>query len=69
MPMIGFDAEAVAREFGLADDEVPVMLLRAGGAYQELALEAAPVRSTMCWTNSRRAPAFVRTAAPPRPTG
>jgi nitroreductase len=26
-PMIGFDAEAVAREFGLAEDEVPVMLL------------------------------------------
>jgi len=29
-PMIGFDAEAVAREFGLADDEVPVMLLSVG---------------------------------------
>ena len=26
-PMIGFDAEAVHREFGLAEDEVPVMLL------------------------------------------
>ena len=29
-PMIGFDAEAVAREFGLADNEVPVMLLTVG---------------------------------------
>jgi nitroreductase len=29
-PMIGFDAEAVHREFGLADHEVPVMLLSVG---------------------------------------
>jgi len=29
-PMIGFDAEAVARAFGLADNEVPVMLLSIG---------------------------------------
>ena len=29
-PMIGFDAEAVAREFALAKDEVPVMLLSIG---------------------------------------
>lgn len=29
-PMIGFDDEAVHREFGLADDEVPVMLLSVG---------------------------------------
>lgn len=29
-PMIGFDAEAVAREFALADDEVPVLLLSVG---------------------------------------
>ncbi|WP_298881438.1 nitroreductase family protein [uncultured Bradyrhizobium sp.] len=29
-PMIGFDAEAVHREFGLAGDEVPVMLLTVG---------------------------------------
>src|SRR6201985_1361114 len=29
-PMIGFDAEAVHREFGLADDEIPVMLLTVG---------------------------------------
>jgi nitroreductase len=29
-PMIGFDADAVAREFGLAEDEVPVMLLSVG---------------------------------------
>ena len=26
-PMIGFDAEAVASEFALAEDEVPIMLL------------------------------------------
>ena len=29
-PMIGFDAEAVSREFALAEDEVPVMLLSVG---------------------------------------
>jgi nitroreductase len=29
-PMIGFDADAVHREFGLAADEVPVMLLTVG---------------------------------------
>lgn len=29
-PMIGFDAEAVHCEFGLAEDEVPVMLLTVG---------------------------------------
>ena len=29
-PIIGFDAEAVHREFGLAEDEVPVMLLSVG---------------------------------------
>src|SRR3546814_8781625 len=29
-PMIGFDDEAVRREFGLAEDEVPVMLLSVG---------------------------------------
>lgn len=29
-PMIGFDAEAVAREFALAEGEVPVMLLSIG---------------------------------------
>lgn len=29
-PMIGFDAEAVHREFELAEDEVPVMLLTVG---------------------------------------
>lgn len=29
-PMIGFDADAVAREFTLAKDEVPVMLLSIG---------------------------------------
>ncbi|WP_207515431.1 nitroreductase family protein [Longitalea luteola] len=29
-PMIGFDAEPVHREFGLAGDEIPVMLLTVG---------------------------------------
>jgi nitroreductase len=29
-PMIGFDAEAVHSEFGLTDDEIPVMLLSVG---------------------------------------
>jgi nitroreductase len=29
-PMIGFDADAVHREFGLAEDEVPVLLLSIG---------------------------------------
>ena len=41
--MIGFDAEAVARGFGLAEDEVPVMLLSVGGgASGKLAAEVAP---------------------------
>ena len=31
-PMIGFDADAVRREFALAEDEVPVMLLAVGKA-------------------------------------
>lgn len=31
-PMIGFDADAVAREFKLAPDEIPVMLLAVGHA-------------------------------------
>lgn len=29
-PMVGFDAEGVSREFGLANDELPVMLLAVG---------------------------------------
>lgn len=29
-PMIGFDFDAVAKEFGLADNEIPVMLLSVG---------------------------------------
>ncbi|MEX3969020.1 nitroreductase family protein, partial [Paraburkholderia sp. EG286B] len=33
-PMIGFDAEAVHREFGLADDEVPALLLAVGAERQ-----------------------------------
>jgi nitroreductase len=31
-PMVGFDAEGVAREFGLGPDEVPVMLVAVGRA-------------------------------------
>ena len=31
-PMIGFDAAAVSREFGLGPDEIPVMLLTVGYA-------------------------------------
>ncbi|MES2831763.1 MAG: nitroreductase family protein [Pseudomonadota bacterium] len=34
-PMIGFDAEAVANEFKLAADEIPVMLLAIGYAMPE----------------------------------
>nr|WP_321930700.1 MULTISPECIES: nitroreductase family protein [Paraburkholderia] len=33
-PMIGFDAESVHREFGLADDEVPALLLAIGAERQ-----------------------------------
>lgn len=33
-PMIGFDDEAVHREFGLAEDEVPVLLLAVGAVRQ-----------------------------------
>lgn len=34
-PMIGFDADAVSREFALAADEVPVLLLSVGAALPE----------------------------------
>jgi nitroreductase len=34
-PMIGFDAEAVSREFGLGADEVPVVLVAVGSASAE----------------------------------
>ncbi|MFJ1298502.1 nitroreductase family protein [Pseudomonadota bacterium AL_CKDN230030165-1A_HGKHYDSX7] len=34
-PMIGFDADAVAATFGLATDEIPVMLLAVGNALPE----------------------------------
>lgn len=34
-PMIGFDAEAVAREFHLAPDEIPVLLVAVGYALPE----------------------------------
>ena len=34
-PMIGFDAEAVSREFKLAADEVPVLLVAVGVATPE----------------------------------
>lgn len=34
-PMIGFDAEAVAHDFALADNEVPVMLVAVGKALPE----------------------------------
>ncbi|MBL6082456.1 nitroreductase family protein [Belnapia sp. T18] len=34
-PMIGFDAEKVVREFGLAADEIPVMLVAVGHALPE----------------------------------
>ncbi|MDH1265199.1 nitroreductase family protein [Pseudomonas sp. GD03944] len=34
-PMIGFDAEAVSHGFGLADDEIPVMLVAVGYAAPE----------------------------------
>lgn len=34
-PMIGFDAEAVAREFDLRDGEIPVLLVAVGAALPE----------------------------------
>ncbi len=44
-PMIGFDAEAVHGEFGLAANEVPVMLLSVGAERPgKLGAEAAPAR-------------------------
>jgi nitroreductase len=48
-PMIGFDAEAVHREFGLPDDEVPVMLLSVGAAGPGTGRRSRAVRSAMCW--------------------
>lgn len=49
-PMIGFDAEAVHREFGLAKDAVPVMLLSIGAVRPGNWLQKPPVRSPMCWS-------------------
>ena len=43
-PMIGFDADAVHREFGLAKDEVPVML-----SVRETDRRSRAARSTRCW--------------------
>ena len=59
-PMIGFDAEAVHREFGLADDEVPVMLLSIGA--ERPGRRSRAVRWPRCWISSkaRRALRYVR---------
>jgi len=48
-PMIGFDAKAVHREFGLADDEVPVMLLSVGRSVQAAGRRSRACRWPMCW--------------------
>lgn len=34
-PMIGFDPDGVSREFGLAENEVPALLLAVGYATEE----------------------------------
>ncbi len=34
-PMIGFDQDAVARDFGLAENEIPVLLLAVGYGSRE----------------------------------
>ncbi|MBI2735002.1 MAG: nitroreductase family protein [Rhodospirillales bacterium] len=68
-PMIGFDAEAVAPEFALAEDEVPVMLLSVGVALPKKnwpqkprrpvadVLEFAGLRMAAGSTKRERAPA------------
>ena len=50
-PMIGFDAEAVAREFALAEDEVPVMLLSVGAALPRTGRRSRAARWPMCWNS------------------
>jgi hypothetical protein len=47
--MIGFDAEAVHREFGLAEDDVPVMLLSVGRSGRETGRGSRACRWPMCW--------------------
>jgi nitroreductase len=50
-PMIGFDAEAVHREFGLAEDEVPVMLLSVGRSVRATGRRSRACRWPMCWNS------------------
>jgi nitroreductase len=50
-PMIGFDAEAVAREFALAEDEVPVMLLSVGAERAGIGYRNRAVRWPMYWNS------------------
>src|SRR5689334_9693185 len=52
-PMIGFDAEAVHREFGLAENELPVMLLSIGAKRPGNWPQKRAVRSSTCWTSCK----------------
>jgi nitroreductase len=54
-PMIGFDAEAVHREFGLAEDEVPVMLLTVGPERAGNWPRKPDSRWPTCWTSHNSA--------------
>jgi len=49
--MIGFDAEAVHREFGLAEDEVPVMLLSVGPERPGNWAQKPRLPWPMCWNS------------------
>src|SRR3546814_5890330 len=48
-PIIGFDAEAVAYEFALAADEVPVMLLSVWRRFARISRRSRAVRWSRCW--------------------
>ena len=50
-PIIGFDAEAVAREFALAEDEVPVMLLSVGRRFPRIGRRSRAVRWSTFWNS------------------
>ena len=50
-PIIGFDAEAVAREFALSEDEVPVMLLSVGRRFPRIGRRSRAGRWPTCWNS------------------
>jgi hypothetical protein len=50
-PMIGFDPEAVHREFGLAANEVPIMLMSVGAERPGTGCRSRVCGWPRCWTS------------------